>query len=191
MLVKQTWRWDHFLVSVMNSSLKTTSSWKGAGQLFPHPCILNIWKCCTKDTLWNPQREGQVCSGYQQIMILTLPFRHSISVTAWTALVCCCYGHNWKEQPSLLVLVDSYLGWFEIDQLSSLINMLTCQWLYSDNGTHYTSQTFPAFARSWDFLHVTCSPEYPQSNGLSKELRSTKKLLKMTKKMELTSIWTC
>lgn len=170
MLVKQTWRWDHFLVSVMNSSLKTTSSWKGAGQLFPHPCILNIWKCCTKDTS---------------------PFRHSISVTAWTALVCCCYGHNWKEQPSLLVLVVSYLGWFEIDQLSSLINMLTCQWLYSDNGTHYTSQTFPAFARSWDFLHVTCSPEYPQSNGLSKELRSTKKLLKMTKKMELTSIWTC
>lgn len=108
-------------------------------------------------------------------MIWTLPFRHSISVTAWTALVCCCYGHNWKEQPSLLVLVVSYLGWFEIDQLSSLsslcvINMLKCQWLYSDNGNHYTSQTFPELARSWLFLHVTSSPEYPQSNGLSKEL---------------------
>ena len=95
-----------------------------------------------------------------------------------------------------LVLVDSYSGWFEIDQLSSLssscvINKLKRhfsvhgipQKLYSDNGTQYTSQTFCDFAKSWDFLHVTSSPEYPQSNGLSERaVRSAKRLLETTKR---------
>ena len=35
----------------------------------------------------------------------------------------------------------------------------------SDNGSHYTSQTFRNFATEWDFDHVTSSPHFPQSNG--------------------------
>ena len=54
------------------------------------------------------------------------------------------------------------------------------QKLYSDNGTQYTSQ---AFARSWDFQHVTSSPEYPQSNGLSERaVRSARRLLETTER---------
>lgn len=42
------------------------------------------------------------------------------------------------------------------------------------------------FARSWDVLHVTSSPEYPQSSGLGVG-RSLKKLLEMTKRDGLLS----
>ena len=95
-----------------------------------------------------------------------------------------------------LVLVDSYAGWFEIDQLSNItslnvINKLkrhfsvhgSPQKLYSDCGTQYMSQMFRDFARSWDFVHVTSSPEYAQSNGLcERAVRSAKKLLETSKR---------
>lgn len=95
-----------------------------------------------------------------------------------------------------LVLVDLYSGWFEIDKLenltfASVINKLKHhfsvhgipQKLYSDNGTQFTSQTFREFATHWEFVHVTSSPEFPQSNGLSEiAVRSAKRLLETSKR---------
>ena len=95
-----------------------------------------------------------------------------------------------------LVLVDSYSGWFEIDRLSSLSSLTVInklkrhfsvhgipQKLYSDNGTQCTSQAFHDFPRSWDFQHVTSSPEYPQSNGLNERaVRSARRLLETTER---------
>ncbi|CAL9699765.1 unnamed protein product [Knipowitschia caucasica] len=95
-----------------------------------------------------------------------------------------------------LVLVDSYSGWFEVDRLENITS--TCvikklkrnfsvhgipEKLYSDNGTQFTSQTFRDFVTSWEFEHVTSSPEFPQSNGLSERaVRSAKRLLETTKR---------
>ncbi len=48
----------------------------------------------------------------------------------------------------------------------------------TDNAAYFTSREFQKFACIWDFLHVTCSPHYPQSNGLAERaLRSAKHLL--------------
>ncbi|RXN08790.1 12-(S)-hydroxy-5,8,10,14-eicosatetraenoic acid receptor-like protein [Labeo rohita] len=38
------------------------------------------------------------------------------------------------------------------------------QKLVTDNGTQFTSQIFRDFASSWDFCHITSSPEYSQGN---------------------------
>ncbi|KAL0963940.1 hypothetical protein UPYG_G00315590 [Umbra pygmaea] len=47
-----------------------------------------------------------------------------------------------------------------------------------DNARQYTSQRFKDFAKQWDFVHVTSSPEYPQSNGLAERaVRSAKQLM--------------
>ncbi len=79
-----------------------------------------------------------------------------------------------------LVLIDSYSGWFEIDQLpnmtsATLITRLKChfsthgapQQIMTDNAAYFTSREFQEFARICDCCHVTSSPRYPQSNGLA------------------------
>ena len=95
------------------------------------------------------------------------------------------YLNEYLNNQHYLVLVDSYSGWFEIDQLNSLSSLGEInkpkrhfsthgipQKLYSDNGTQFTSQTFCDFARSRNFLHVTSSPEYPQSKPRRNRLLS-------------------
>ncbi|KAK0145969.1 hypothetical protein N1851_015104 [Merluccius polli] len=55
--------------------------------------------------------------------------------------------------------------------------------LLSDNGAQYTSQRFKDFASTWDFVHRTSSPEFPQSNGLAENVvSSAKKLLEKSKR---------
>ncbi len=79
---------------------------------------------------------------------------------------------EWRGQ-NYLVLVDS--GWYEIDLLrgttsSAVIGKLKRHFsvhgfphtLISDNARQYTSQQFKGFAKQWDFIHVTSSPEFPQ-----------------------------
>ncbi|KAL9956099.1 hypothetical protein ACROYT_G037526 [Oculina patagonica] len=48
----------------------------------------------------------------------------------------------------------------------------------SDNGPHYNSQAFEAFARDFGFQHVTSSPHYPRSNGfIESQVKSVKTIL--------------
>lgn len=88
------------------------------------------------------------------------------------------------------VLVDSYSGWFEIDLIhdtssATVIKKLKRHFsvhgaphtLISDNARQYTSQRFKEFAKQWDFVHITSSPEYPQSNGLAERAVRSAKLL--------------
>lgn len=94
---------------------------------------------------------------------------------------------EWNGQ-HYLVLVDSYSGSFEIDLLRNLTSTAVItklkrhfsvhgspQKVITDNGTQN-------FASSWDFVHVTSSPEYPQSNGLAERaVRSAKDLMEKSK----------
>lgn len=118
---------------------------------------------------------------------------HTVPDLPWSIVATDIF--EWKSH-HYLVLVDSYSGWFEIDQLNSLTSKTVIQKLkrhfsvhgiplelYSDNGTQYTSQALQEFAEAWDFRLVTSSPEYPQSNGLSERaVRSAKKLLETTER---------
>lgn len=55
--------------------------------------------------------------------------------------------------------------------------------VFSDNGTQFSSQTLHDFATTWDFCHVTSSPEYPQANDLAERaVRSTQRLLETSKR---------
>ena len=51
--------------------------------------------------------------------------------------------------------------------------------LVSDNGPQYSSREFTAFAKSYDFCHITSSPYFAQSNGQAERtVKTMKKLLK-------------
>ena len=59
----------------------------------------------------------------------------------------------------------------------------------SDNASYYTSHEFKKFSQEWNFSHITSSPNYPRSNGLSERaVRSSKDLLKNVKRIKQHSL---
>ena len=53
----------------------------------------------------------------------------------------------------------------------------------SDNGPQFSSEEYKNFSRTWNFTHVTSSPNFPQSNGFAERMVQTaKKLLKKCEK---------
>ena len=82
------------------------------------------------------------------------------------------YGHNYA------IITDYTSNYIEIERLTdksspSIINKIKKilarhgipKELYTDNGPEYTPQSFKAFAKEWEFKHITSSSHFPQSNG--------------------------
>ena len=97
----------------------------------------------------------------------------------------------WKGNNYLLV-VDYLSRYIEIARLSKensaeVIQQLKIifarhgipQEVISDNGPQFASWDFSKFVKSYDFVHTTSSPRYPQSNGeAERAVRTIKALLK-------------
>ncbi|KAL7864418.1 hypothetical protein AOLI_G00158380 [Acnodon oligacanthus] len=96
---------------------------------------------------------------------------HAIPDLPWSKVATDIFEWHGKHYQ---VLVDLYSGWFEIDLLhdmtsSAVISKLkrhfsvhgTPHTLFSDNARQYTSQHLKDFAKQWDFVHSTSSPEFP------------------------------
>ena len=51
--------------------------------------------------------------------------------------------------------------------------------LISDNGSQFCCNQFKEFSQKWEFIHVTSSPVYPQSNGgVERAVQTAKTLMK-------------
>ena len=97
----------------------------------------------------------------------------------------------WKGNNYLLV-VDYLSRYIEIARLPKETSAEVIQQLkiifarhgiprevISDNGPQFASWDFSKFAKSYDFVHTTSSPRYPQSNGeAERAVRTIKALLK-------------
>ena len=92
-----------------------------------------------------------------------------------------------------LILVDCYSDWPDITiigsntttaALTATLRASFCRTgvphiFWSDQGPQFTSKAFKDFAMSWEFQHMTSSPEYPQSNGKAEAtVKSMKKLIR-------------
>ena len=52
----------------------------------------------------------------------------------------------------------------------------------SDNGPHFASSAYRAFAEKWGFTHTTSSPHFPQSNGfIERTIQTVKRTMKKAK----------
>ncbi|CAI5671962.1 unnamed protein product [Oreochromis niloticus] len=110
---------------------------------------------------------------------------HQIPERPWQAVASDLF--TWRGR-DYLVVVDYYSRYFEVERLfsttaGSVIKKLKAifarhgipEKLISDNGPQYSSREFKDFAVTWDFVHTTSSPLYPQSNGLAKRTVKTAK----------------
>ncbi|CAL9687239.1 unnamed protein product [Knipowitschia caucasica] len=161
-----------------------------------HPGV-DSTKCRARSTVFWPTMNIDISKELQSCAVCnaTRPHQlkeplqlHPVPALPWSTVATDLF--EWQGQP-YSVLVDSYSGWFEIDRLrdissATVIKKLKRHFsvhgaphtLISDNGRQYTSQRFKEFATQWDFVHVTSSPEYPQSNGLAERaVRSAKQLM--------------
>ena len=96
------------------------------------------------------------------------------------------------HQRNYLITVDFYSGWFELDLISGMvasavISKLKSQMarhgipdvLISDNGPQFCCKQIKEFSQKWEFIHVTSSPVYPQSNGgVERAVQTAKTLMK-------------
>lgn len=90
--------------------------------------------------------------------------------------------------------MDYYSDYFEIDLLHRTKTASTLSEkqkkrfthgihsvLHSDNGPPFSSTEFSNFAKMYEFVHVTSSSEYPQSNGkVENVVQTSKNLMKKT-----------
>ena len=95
-----------------------------------------------------------------------------------------------------LAIGDSYSTWFDFHSLEDItshtvIKKLKRQfsnhgvprYLISDNARQFKCAEFTEFARDWNFIHITSSPQYPQSNGLAESaVKRAKQVLEKTKR---------
>ena len=103
----------------------------------------------------------------------------------------------------VLVVVDYYSRYFEVDILTSVtspkviesLEKIFCthglpQSLKTDNGTQFVSDEFERFLKKNDIDHRTSTPLWPQANGeVQRHNRSLLKTLKIAK-AEKKNIWT-
>ena len=95
-----------------------------------------------------------------------------------------------------LISVDYYSSFWEINPLDNTTSVSVVQKLkslfarhkipetcVSDNGSQLTSTEFKIFSRQWNFVHVTSSPTYPQSNEkVEAAVNSAKTVMRKSRK---------
>ncbi len=100
---------------------------------------------------------------------------------------------HWNAQ-DYLAIGDSYSTWFDFCQLNNttahtVIHELkrlfsihgVPRFVISDNARQFNCTDFADFSKSWNFSHITSSPQFPQANGLAESaVKRSKQLLEKT-----------
>lgn len=106
--------------------------------------------------------------------------------------LCYCKGKNY------LIVVDYFSKYPEVAFLENQTSKCVCEKLEaifarhgkpnvvrSDNGPQFKSPHFRQLSKDWEFIHITSSPHYPQSNGQAEAMvKAVKALMKKNENLE-------
>ncbi|KAL9978440.1 hypothetical protein ACROYT_G015954 [Oculina patagonica] len=132
------------------------------------------------------------CQRHQKLNVKEPLLPHDVPKKPWHTLGSDIFFWN---NANYLVVVDYYSKFPVVKKLSNLNSSAVIAHLKSvfeehgipsklitDNSPQYASAAFQEFSRSYGFTHVTFSPLYPQSNGLSERtVQTVKDLLQKCK----------
>ena len=148
------------------------------------------WLGMNKDLI-NFISNCDICASFQSVQPKELMMANLVPNQPWEKIGIGIFTYKSKDY---LCIVDYYLDYFEVDQLSNktgegLIKKLKKHFathgipdvVQSDNGPPFSSKEFSSFAEKYEFKHTTSSPKHPQSNGkVENAVKTAKTLLKKT-----------
>ena len=128
-----------------------------------------------------------VCLTHRDSQVQEPLLQHEVPPRPWAKVAADICFHSGR---TLLVIVDYFSNFIEVDSLSSetsksAIRSLMATFsrfgvpdsLVTDNGPCFASSEFAKFVDQWNFQHITSSPRYPQSNGKTENaVRTVKRL---------------
>ena len=127
------------------------------------------------------------CNIYRTKQKQESEIKHDIPDRPWTKIGTDLFVLNSND---FLIVVDYTTNYFDLsllpDKKSSTVVKHTKQIfskfgipkiVVSDNGPEFVGKPYNDFSKHWDFLHITSSPNYPQSNG---QVERTIQLVKKT-----------
>ena len=128
------------------------------------------------------------CQHFQNRQPAETPLSHDVPTTPWCKVGTDLFSFRNKDY---LIIADYTSKFFDISQLddtSASTVILRSKRIFSkfaipkivesDNGPQFSSFQYKSFSSSWDFEHITSSPEYPQSNSfIERQIQTVKKTL--------------
>ena len=115
------------------------------------------------------------CSQHQRAHAKEPMIMPEIPDRSWARIGADIFEHDGH---SYLLCVDYFSKWIEVDKLDNLTSGNTICYLkgqfsrhglpdelITDNGPQFASSEFKGFVQSYEFIHTTSSPHYPQANG--------------------------
>jgi hypothetical protein len=132
----------------------------------------------------------QICQRYQPAQCPEPLLQHSIPTKPWSVLAADLFHF---EESQWIIIADYFSKYPVVKKLPSPCPSATIvqimkevfaemgipDKLVSDNGPHFASASFQAFAAAWGFQHTTTSPNRPQGNGfIERQIRTVKQLFK-------------
>lgn len=169
-----------------------------------HESHLGIEKCKrrARDVLYWPGMNDQitqtvskyeVCASFQRNNQKEPMIAHDIPDRPWQKVSMDLFE---LDKEHYIVITDYYSKYFEVSKLTGINAAATIKHIkphfarhgipeevISDNGPQFNCTEFKAFAREYEFTHITSSPMYPKSNGAAERtVQTVKKTLKKAKK---------
>lgn len=150
-----------------------------------------FWPCMNVD-IADMINKCEICNKYRNSQCKEPLLPHEVPSRPWQKVGMDLFEFS---KHNYLLIIDYYSKFIETTKLPNLRSSTVIELIkphfarhgipetvISDNGTQFSSSEFKLFAKQYNFNHITSSPRYSQSNGMSERaVQTIKRLFKKSK----------